>query len=104
MEGDEEDELLRIRMAQIRVTEVQEVKVFHCYCCEYKTYRKEQMKDHVKRRHIKEKPSLKCSYCERTFSTKHNLSQHETKHKKRQTAEMGGSHPKKARTEKLETL
>ena len=38
MEGYEEDELLRNRMAQIRVTEVHGVKVYHCYC-EYKTYR-----------------------------------------------------------------
>ena len=100
MEGDEEDELLNNKMLEIRVTEVKGVKVYHCVC-EYKTYRKEQMRDHVKRRHVKEKPQLKCSYCERTFSTAHNLCQHETKHKKRQNAEVGGPHLKKARTMSL---
>ena len=89
---------------QITVTEVHEIKVYQCSFCDYETHRKERLKDHIKRRHLKEKPKHKCSYCERTFSTEHNLRQHTKTHKKRQTAEMAGPHPKKAHTENLETL
>ena len=104
MAGDEDDELLTHLLLQITVSEVHGIKVYKCSFCDYETHRKDQMKDHVKRRHLKEKPKHECSYCERTFSTEHNLRQHTKIHRKRQTAEMAGPHPKKARTEKLETL
>ena len=60
------------------------VKVYQCPKCDYKTWRKDGMKDHIKRRHVKkmrERNKYNCKYCQKIFSTKFNLERHETQKK-----------------------
>ena len=60
------------------------VKVYQCPKCDYKTWRKESMKGHIERRHVKkirERNKYKCKYCQKIFSTKFNLQRHESQKK-----------------------
>ena len=60
------------------------VKVYQCPKCDYKTWRKDQMKGHIKRRHVnkmRERNKNVCKYCQKIFSTKSNLARHESQKK-----------------------